>query len=198
MNVIITRLLYGVNDSQVLRPKPSVADNMRDMELSKDVRPTMPSIQPIGVIRTPFLRAAGTPIQSSVSRGAEGQVELFAEFADGLKDVEGFDRLWLLYSFDRASEPQLLVRPYLDRVERGVFATRSPARPNRIGMSAVRLLGVRGATLLVSDVDMLDGSPLLDIKPYVPAFDHFAVERVGWYQSVPAEGAVADGRFERT
>ncbi len=90
-----------------------------------------------------------------------------------------------------------MVRPYLDPVERGVFATRSPARPNRIGMSPVRLLGVQGATLLVCDADMLDGTPLLDIKPYVPAFDHFPVTRVGWYERVSAAGAVADARFER-
>jgi tRNA-Thr(GGU) m(6)t(6)A37 methyltransferase TsaA len=157
----------------------------------------MPAIRPIGVIRTPFTRAAGTPIQSSVSRGTEGRVELFASFAAGLRDVEGFERLWLLYSFDRASEPQLLARPYLDTVDRGIFATRSPARPNRIGMSPVRLLGIQGNSLLVADVDMLDGTPLLDIKPYVPAFDHFPVERVGWYEGLSALGAVADARFER-
>ena len=124
-------------------------------------------------------------------------MELFAAFQAGLRDLEGFERIWLLYSFDRASEPQLAVRPYLDVAERGIFATRSPARPNRIGMSPVRLLGVQGATLLVSDLDMLDGTPLLDIKPYVPAFDHFPVKRVGWYEGVTALGAVADSRFER-
>ncbi len=157
----------------------------------------MPALRPIGVIRTPFRRAAGTPVQSSVSCGAEGRVELYPGFEQGLKDIDGFDRVWLLYSFHRASEPQLVVRPYLDPVERGIFATRSPARPNHIGMSPVRLRGVQGATLLVSDVDMLDGTPLLDIKPYVPVFDHFTVERVGWYERVSAVGAVADARFER-
>lgn len=157
----------------------------------------MPAIQPIGVIRTPFHGAAGTPIQSSVAGGAEGRVELLPEFAPGLGDLAGFERVWLLYSFHQASAPQLLVRPYLDKVERGIFATRAPARPNRIGMSAVRLLGIQGATLLVSDVDMLDGTPLLDVKPYVPAFDHFSVERTGWYAAVSPKGAVADSRFER-
>jgi len=167
------------------------------MALAETTVAAIPAMQPIGVIRTPFQRSAGTPIQSAVSRGAEGRVELFPAFAAGLKDIEGFDRVWLLYSFDRASEPRLLARPYLDRAERGIFATRSPARPNHIGMSPVRLLAVQDATLLVSDVDMLDGTPLLDIKPYVPAFDHFAVERVGWYAGLPVAGAVADGRFER-
>jgi tRNA-Thr(GGU) m(6)t(6)A37 methyltransferase TsaA len=159
--------------------------------------PTMPAIRPIGVIRTPFARAAGTPVQSSVSGGAEGWVELFASFRAGLRDIEGFERIWLLYSFDRASKPQLLARPYLDTVERGIFATRSPARPNRIGMSPVRLLGMQGGAFLVADVDMLDGTPLLDIKPYVPSFDHLPVDRVGCYEGVSALGAIADARFER-
>ena len=167
------------------------------MATSHDSSPAVPAMRPIGVIRTPFQLATGTPIQSSVASGAEGRVELHPEFAEGLQDLAGFDRIWLLYSFDRATEAQLTVRPYLDKVERGIFATRSPARPNHIGMSVVRLRSVAGPTLLVSDVDMLDGTPLLDIKPYVPAFDHFAAERVGWYEGVSAVGAVADGRFER-
>ena len=154
-------------------------------------------IAPIGIIRTPFQQATGTPIQSSVANGAEGTIELSPEFAPGLKDIEGFERIWLIYQFDRASEPQLLVRPYLDPTERGVFATRSPARPNRIGMSVVRLLGIQGHRLKIADVDMLDGTPLLDIKPYLPAFDHFPVTRVGWYKDTSPAGAVADDRFER-
>jgi len=160
--------------------------------------PNLPnSIRPIGTIRTPFKQATGTPIQSSVANGAEGTIELLAEFEPGLKDLEGFDRIWLIYQFDRASEPQLIVRPYLDPAERGIFATRSPARPNKIGMSPVRLLGIQGNRLHIADVDMLDGTPLLDIKPYVPAFDHFPITRVGWYKDKPSAGAVADDRFEQ-
>jgi tRNA-Thr(GGU) m(6)t(6)A37 methyltransferase TsaA len=174
-----------------LRRGRAIADNTVHMQL-----PAILEIRPIGTIRTPFARATGTPIQSSVSRGAEGRVELMPEFRAGLRDIEGFDRVWLIYCFDRASEPQLLVRPYLDPAERGVFATRSPARPNRIGMSPVRLLSVHDGVLIVADVDMLDGTPLLDIKPYVPAFDHFAVERTGWYERVATVEAVADDRFE--
>lgn len=154
-------------------------------------------IMPIGTIRTPFNQATGTPIQSSVANGVEGTVELLPEFVPGLKDLKSFERVWLIYQFDRASEPQLIVRPYLDPVEHGVFATRAPARPNRIGISAVRLLGIDGNQLRVADVDMLDGTPLLDIKPYVPAFDHFTVARAGWYKNKAAAGAVADDRFER-
>ena len=154
-------------------------------------------IQPIGIIRTPFRQATGTPIQSSLAQGAEGVVELRPELEPGLRDIEGFERLWLIYQFDRASQPQLTVRPYLDRSEHGIFATRSPARPNLIGMSAVRLLERKGSFLFIADVDVLDGTPLLDIKPYVPAFDHFTVTRTGWYPNRSPEGAVADDRFER-
>jgi tRNA-Thr(GGU) m(6)t(6)A37 methyltransferase TsaA len=154
-------------------------------------------IRPIGRIHTPFTHATGTPIQSAVANSAEGTIALFPEFEPGLKDIEGLDRLWLVYQFDRASEPQLLVRPYLDPCEHGIFATRSPARPNLIGISVVRLLGLEGCCLRIADVDMLDGTPLLDIKPYVPAFDHFPVTKVGWYEGRSPAGAVADDRFEQ-
>jgi tRNA-Thr(GGU) m(6)t(6)A37 methyltransferase TsaA len=155
------------------------------------------SVRPIGIILTPFKQANGTPIQSSVAKGTEGTVELFPEYELGLKDLEGFDRIWLIYQFDRASEPQLMVRPYLDSCEHGVFATRAPARPNKIGMSPVRLISIEGSRLYVADVDILDSTPLLDIKPYVPAFDEFPVARVGWYKDKPAAGALADNRFEQ-
>ncbi len=156
------------------------------------------SVSAIGLIHTPFVRAQGTPIQTAGGDDVEGTIEIFAEFADGVKDLEGFERIWLLYNFDRASEPQLVVKPYLDpQHPHGIFATRSPARPNRIGMSAVRLLGIDGHVLRVAGVDMLDGTPLLDIKPYLPAFDHFSVTRIGWYEGTSPRGVVADDRFER-
>ena len=156
----------------------------------------IPAITAIGVIHTPFLHAKGTPIQGAVAGNAQGVVEVFAAFAEGLKDVAEFERLWLIYRMDRASAAQLIARPYLDNQDRGVFATRSPARPNHLGLSSVRLLQVEGNCLLVSGVDMLDCTPLLDIKPYVPAFDRFDVTRTGWYSGKSAQGAVADGRFE--
>jgi tRNA-Thr(GGU) m(6)t(6)A37 methyltransferase TsaA len=151
---------------------------------------------PIGVIRTPFKQSEGTPIQSAAADGAEGVVELFSEFTLGLRDVADFDRLWLVYLLDRAAEPQLIARPYLDTQDHGIFATRSPARPNHIGLSPVRLLGIEGNLLRVSGVDMLDGTPLLDIKPYVPEFDCFEVKRVGWYKGKSARNVAADDRFE--
>jgi tRNA-Thr(GGU) m(6)t(6)A37 methyltransferase TsaA len=155
------------------------------------------SVSAIGLIHTPYAQAQGTPIQTAGSDASEGTVEVFAEFSEGLKDLEGFERIWLLYRFDRASEARLIVKPYLDPHPRGIFATRAPARPNHIGMSAVRLLGIDGNQLRVAGVDMLDGTPLLDIKPYVPVFDHFPVTRTGWYKDASPAGVVADDRFER-
>jgi len=154
------------------------------------------TISPIGLIHTPFHQAKGTPIQGAVSSDAQGVVELLPEFLSGLRDLADFERVWLIYLLDRAAAPRMQVRPYLEDKEHGVFATRAPARPNPIGLTAVRLLGIEGNRLLIADVDMLDGTPLLDIKPYVPAFDCFEVERVGWYQDKIALGAVADARFE--
>lgn len=156
----------------------------------------IPPMNAIGILHTPFLHTKGTPIQAVVAGGARGVVEVFPEFAEGLKDVEGFERLWLIYLLDRASAPQLIVRPYLDTQEHGIFATRAPARPNPIGISAVRLLGVEENRLIVADVDMLDGTPVLDIKPYVPSFDGFRATRIGWYEGKIAQGVVADDRFE--
>lgn len=153
-------------------------------------------IAPIGLIHTPFKQAAGTPIQGVAGDSAEGLVELHAEYAAGLQDLAEFERIWLIYFLDRASDVQMVVHPYMDTTARGVFATRSPARPNHIGFSVVRLLGIAGNRLLVADVDMLDGTPLLDIKPYVPAFDSFAGACAGWYADKSADNLVADDRFE--
>jgi tRNA-Thr(GGU) m(6)t(6)A37 methyltransferase TsaA len=155
-------------------------------------------LKPIGIIHSPFQQATGTPIQPRFSEGAEGTVEVFSEFLAGLKDLEGFDRIWLLYWFNRApiEKCDLVVRPHLDDTPRGVFATRAPARPNPIGLSAVRLLDVRGNKLRIRDVDILEGTPLLDIKPYFPLFDCFEVARSGWLQGLGLRRAKADGRFE--
>lgn len=156
-------------------------------------------LRPIGVIHTPYEQATGTPIQPRAAEGVEGTVEVFTEFVPGLKDLEGFERIWLLYWFDRATfeEGRLIVTPYLDHSPRGVFATRAPARPNPIGMSAVLLMEVRGNLLRVRDVDILDGTPLLDIKPYAAQFDCFKVARSGWLDASTAWRTGADDRFEK-
>lgn len=151
----------------------------------------------IGIIHTPHKQATGTPVQAALAGSVAGSVEVFSEFAAGLRDLEGFERIWLLYWFDRAKAAQMMVKPYLDTAERGLFATRAPSRPNPIGLSAVRLVRVEGGMLHVEGVDMLDGTPLLDIKPYVPRFDAFAVERIGWLADVQGSAAVADARFEK-
>lgn len=160
------------------------------------VRVNSSAIAPIGLIHMPFKHERGIPIQGVSGNGMQGIVEVTPDLMHGLRDLKDFERLWLIYLFDRASEVQLAVRPYLDTSERGVFATRSPARPNHIGISVVRLLTVEENRLYVADVDMLDGTPLLDIKPYVPAFDSFEQSRAGWLNGKSASEVVADGRFE--
>ena len=121
-------------------------------------------------------------------------MEVFEPFIAGLKDLDGFERIWLLYWLDRAPGARMTVVPFRDTVERGLFATRAPCRPNPIGLSPVRLLGVEGGVLRVSELDILDGAPLLDIKPYSPRFDCFPGIRGGWLDG-GGERMVADDRF---
>jgi len=119
-------------------------------------------------------------IQPKGAAGIQGTVEVFPEFAAGLKDLDGFSHVILIYHFHQVQEAKLVVTPFLDSQPRGVFATRAPKRPNPIGLSVVKLLGIEGNLLRVENVDILDGTPLLDIKPYVPEFDQYSAERVGW------------------
>jgi len=137
-------------------------------------------MRPIGVIHSPFTDTNQMPIQSSTSE-AIGQVEVYPEFDDGLQDIDEFSHLHLLYVFHCSSGYVLHVKPFLDDHPRGVFATRHPCRPNPIGLSVVRLIERNGNVLEVEGVDMLDGTPLLDIKPYVPDFDIRLDVRTGWY-----------------
>ena len=153
--------------------------------------------QSIGVIHSPFQEPAGMPIQPSAAEGVEGTVVLDPALQEGLKDLEGFSHLVLLYHFHQAGEPDLLVKPFLDQKKRGVFATRAPRRPNGIGLSVVRLLEIRDNTLHIANLDILDGTPLLDIKPYVPYFDKPEAERVGWLEKHKGKirGKQSDERF---
>ena len=153
--------------------------------------------RPIGIMHSPFKTAGGAPIQSATAVGAAGQVTVFQEYAEGLKDVEGFSHVILLYHFHLSKRYSLTVRPFLDQKPRGLFATRAPARPNPIGLSVVRLLKIKGSTLYVDHVDILDGTPLLDIKPYVPKFDAWEAARIGWMAGRVDEAAAvkADDRF---
>lgn len=153
----------------------------------------------IGVIRSPHIDASGTPIQASAALGVQGRVELDPRFEAGLRDIDGFSHLWLLYWLHRVKSPQLSVVPFLDRQEHGIFSTRAPPRPNPIGLSLVHLVRREGNSLLVENVDVLDGTPLLDIKPYVPAFDCASDARIGWFEGKLEDlgQARADGRFAR-
>jgi tRNA-Thr(GGU) m(6)t(6)A37 methyltransferase TsaA len=155
------------------------------------------AFRPIGVIRTPYSQTEGMPIQATAAVGVPGRIELDPDLVEGLADLDGFSHLTLVYHLHRIESPMLTVTPFLDDRAHGIFATRSPARPNPIGISTVRLIAVSGSTIEIEDVDMLDGTPLLDIKPYVPAFDDRSDVRVGWFASRLSglARARADGRF---
>ncbi len=154
------------------------------------------SISPIGIAHTPFTGPEGMPIQAAFS-DAVGMVEIYADYVDGLQDIAGFDYLMLLYHFHMASRESLRVTPFLDDQPRGVFATRAPTRPNRIGLSVVRLLKVAGNILEIGNVDIVSGTPVIDIKPYVPAFDSRVECGIGWFAQKlsGAEKVRADDRM---
>jgi tRNA-Thr(GGU) m(6)t(6)A37 methyltransferase TsaA len=154
---------------------------------------------PIGVICTPFHSPEGVPIQPAAAQGIVGRVELDPGVVDGLKDLDGFSHVILIYHFHEAKAASLRAKPYMDSTERGVFATRSPARPNAIGISVVRLLGIEGSVLCVENVDIVDGTPLLDIKPYVPQFDGADDVKIGWLKdNIRKLGHTRDdGRFRK-
>ncbi len=153
---------------------------------------------PIGVIHSPFEDPKGTPIQPAGARGIDGRVKVYPEYAEGLKDLDGFSHIILIYHFHLSKDASLLVKPYMDDEEHGIFAIRGPSRPNAIGISVVRLLRVEGNILHIRDVDIVDGTPLLDIKPYVPEFDIQEVEKIGWLEKKVHRLSTAkdDGRFE--
>ncbi|MBN1625734.1 MAG: tRNA (N6-threonylcarbamoyladenosine(37)-N6)-methyltransferase TrmO [Deltaproteobacteria bacterium] len=137
-------------------------------------------IEPIGIIHAPFKKKEDCPIQSVYASGAEGRVEVFERYAPALKDIEGFSHIYLIYYFDRAGEVKLVRPPFMDDDPHGIFASRHPCRPTGIGLSIVRLKKKDGNILTVEDIDVLDKTPLLDIKPYMPKFDHVENATKGW------------------
>jgi tRNA-Thr(GGU) m(6)t(6)A37 methyltransferase TsaA len=153
--------------------------------------------QPIGVIHSPFKQREGMPVQPTGAVGVKGTVGIYPEYRDGLADLDGFSHIILLYAFHASEGYDLKVVPFLDSVPRGLFSTRAPARPNPIGLSVVRLTRVEGASLHIENVDILDGTPLLDIKPYVPDFDDVSQVRLGWLEDVRKRvtSKRSDGRF---
>lgn len=155
--------------------------------------------RPIGIIHSPFIRPKGTPIQPAGAKGIHGTVEVFPEYTEGLVDVEGFSHIILIYHFHLSKRASLKVKPYMDNEVRGIFAMRGPSRPNPIGLSIVRIIRIEQNILHIQDVDIVDGTPLLDIKPYVPEFDIREVERTGWLESKvhKISSSKDDGRFTK-
>jgi tRNA (adenine37-N6)-methyltransferase len=168
---------------------------MRDDVVTREDRMDALTLTPVGVIHSEHADPRQTPIQPVCSRGSRGVVEVFPDYAEALDDIEGFSHLHLIYWLHRAGEAtnavsgarSLKVIPFLDDVPRGIFATRSPIRPNPIGLSVVRLVERRGRELVVEELDVLDGTPLLDIKPYVEGFDLRVGTHGGWTEQVSRE-----------
>jgi tRNA-Thr(GGU) m(6)t(6)A37 methyltransferase TsaA len=156
------------------------------------------SYRPIGTVRSPFTRLDGMPLQSVAADEVRGRIEVLPEFAPGLKDLDGFSHVHVITHLHRGKPGGLEVMPFLDDTPRGVFSTRSPRHPNPIGLSVVRLIAVDGATLEIAGVDLVDGTPVLDIKPYVPRFDVVDAERTGWLDGAAerVHDVRADARFE--
>lgn len=152
---------------------------------------------PIGYFNTPHTDVRGMPIQPPGAAGVHGSITVLPEFRDGLHDIEGFSYLIVLYHLHEICGFELTVTPFLDNSPHGIFATRSPKRPNPMGLSVMRLLDVQGDTLLLDNVDVLDGTPVIDIKPYVPDFDVWPARRVGWFEgkSGNATSVRSDDRF---
>ncbi len=154
-------------------------------------------IESIGIIKTPYTEPSGTPIQPVYGQGVEGRVLVHESYTPALDDIEEFERLWLLYWMDRVGPFQPRVIPYRDNRKHGLFATRSPSRPNPIGMSVVRLVRREGSVLYIADIDILDDTPLLEIKPYVPEFDSYPGSHSGWFHTASIDRQCADNRFHK-
>lgn len=154
----------------------------------------MTKLQPIGIIHSPFKELSGMPIQPAGASGVKGAVEVFEKFRAGLKDLDGFSHIILLYHFHRSQGFDLQVVPFMDSEPRGLFATRAPKRPNPIGLSVVQLDKIEDGVLQIQNVDTLDATPLLDIKPYVPEFDAQVKIRTGWLKT--ARKTVSDRKSD--
>lgn len=157
-------------------------------------------LESIGTIRTEFKEIEGMPIQPAGAKGIEGKLEIKDKFADGLKDLDGFSHIHIIYLLHKVEGYMLEVKPFMDNNTHGVFATRSPKRPNRIGMSVVKVKKVKGNTVYVENIDVLDETPLLDIKPYVPQLYEDTIDelRIGWFEKnhQKAKSQKSDDRFK--
>jgi tRNA-Thr(GGU) m(6)t(6)A37 methyltransferase TsaA len=155
------------------------------------------SFKAIGVVHSPFKEPKNVPIQAAASKGTEGTIEVYPQYAEGLTDLDGFSHIILLYHLHLVRGSSLMVKPFLDDKLRGVFATRAPARPNKIGFSVVKLERIEGNIVHIRDLDVVEGTPVLDIKPYIPAFDCVKAEKIGWFTDKidKLDAARDDGRF---
>lgn len=155
-------------------------------------------LNPVGYIYTPYDDVEDMPIQPAGATGVEGRIVVNPEYIEGLADIEDFSHIMLLYYFHRVKNPQLTVVPFLDNEPHGIFATRSPTRPNKIGISVVKLISVDRDTLYIENIDVLNGTPVLDIKPYFIDFDHHDAYRFGWYERAfgKVKNARSDDRFK--
>jgi len=156
-------------------------------------------LNPIGIIRTPHTDVKNMPIQPIAAEGIRGTIELLPEYAAGLKDIEGFSHLTLIYRFHKIEGYELEVVPFMDTVAHGIFASKAPKRPNAIGISTVKLLAVEGSILHIEQVDMLDGTPLIDIKPFYPRYDNRENVKIGWLEknkNLPLDKLRSDERFK--
>lgn len=158
----------------------------------------MCSIEPIGYIHSPYTTIENMPIQPKGAMSQKGQVVVDEKYVDGLEDLDGFSHIYLFYIFHKVIRTELQVTPFMDTQSRGVFATRSPLRPNHIGLSIVELVSVANNVLTIQGVDVVDGTPLLDIKPYIDQFDRVAKSTSGWLEATDNEirGKRSDKRFE--
>ena len=152
---------------------------------------------PIGIIHSPFTKLSEMPIQPSSENSAEGYLEIYPQFAKGLKDLAGFSHIYLIYHLHKSPPAKLEVTPFLDTEPHGIFATRAPRRPNPIGLSLVELIRIEENLIYVDQIDALDGTPLLDIKPYIPQFENTSDIKIGWLKKTQAEikAKKSDARF---
>jgi len=157
------------------------------------------TINPIGIIHTPFNTIESMPIQPLAAESVKGYIELFPEYLEGLTDLEEFSHITLLYHLHKINNYSLIVKPFMDTKEHGIFATRSPKRPNAIGLSTVKLLSIENNIIHIENADMLNGTPLIDIKPFFENFDNRTNTKAGWLDNqgnIPIEALRSDERFK--
>ena len=165
--------------------------------MNQEKQPLCPQelvFEPIGIVRSEHTKTADIPIQPVYAEGCQGRAEILPAYEEGLRDLEGFSHIYLIYYFHKAPSTQLTVKPFLEDLPHGVFATRSPRRPNPIGLSIVRLLKRQDSVLFLDNVDILDKTPILDVKPYISRFDRHENTRNGWQEGVDEETASYRGK----